>query len=98
MFSMTRDIFGQAMEAMRFNGRRTVITVIGMAWGIATVVLLLAFGSGFGRAIETIFAQWGTNMLGRGGARRGEGAVDPGGCGAHSANRAGDSAHLADHV
>jgi putative ABC transport system permease protein len=64
MFSMTRDIFGQAMEAMRFNGRRTVITVIGMAWGIATVVLLLAFGSGFGRAIETIFAQWGTNMLG----------------------------------
>jgi putative ABC transport system permease protein len=64
MFSMTRDIFGQAVEAMRFNGRRTVITVIGMAWGIATVVLLLAFGSGFGRAIETIFAQWGTNMLG----------------------------------
>jgi putative ABC transport system permease protein len=64
MFSMTKDIFGQAMEAMRFNGRRTVITVIGMAWGIATVVLLLAFGSGFGRAIETIFAQWGTNMIG----------------------------------
>jgi putative ABC transport system permease protein len=64
MFSMMRDIFGQAMEAMRFNARRTIITVVGMAWGIATVVLLLAFGSGFGRAIETIFAQWGTNMIG----------------------------------
>jgi putative ABC transport system permease protein len=64
MLSMMKDIFGQAVEAMKFNGRRTLITVAGMAWGIATVVLLLAFGSGFGRAIETIFAQFGTNMIG----------------------------------
>ncbi len=64
MLGMIGDIFGQALEAMRFNGRRTLITVAGMAWGIATVVLLLAFGAGFGRAIETIFAQFGTNMIG----------------------------------
>jgi len=61
---MIKDIFGQAMEAMRFNMRRTLITIVGMAWGIATVILLLAFGAGFGRAFETIFAQFGTNMLG----------------------------------
>jgi putative ABC transport system permease protein len=61
---MLLDIFGQAMEAMRHNGRRTAITVLGMAWGIATVVLLLAYGAGFGRAFETIFAQFGTNMMG----------------------------------
>ncbi|WP_263384615.1 ABC transporter permease [Granulicella arctica] len=61
---MLRDIFGQAMEAMRFNGRRTMITILGMAWGIATVVLLLAFGAGFGRAFEAIFSQFGTNMIG----------------------------------
>ncbi len=61
---MLKDIFGQAMEAMRFNGRRTAITIIGMAWGIATVVLLLAFGAGFGRAFEAIFSQFGTNMIG----------------------------------
>jgi putative ABC transport system permease protein len=59
-----KDIFGQAMEAMKHNGRRTAITIIGMAWGIATVVLLLAYGAGFGRAFETIFAQFGTNMIG----------------------------------
>ena len=64
MFSMMGDIFGQAVEAMRFNMRRTTITIVGMAWGIATVILLLAFGAGFGRAFETIFAQFGTNMLG----------------------------------
>jgi putative ABC transport system permease protein len=61
---MLRDIFGQAMEAMQHNGRRTAITIVGMAWGIATVVLLLAYGAGFGRAFETIFAQFGTNMIG----------------------------------
>ena len=61
---MLSDIFGQAIEAMRFNRRRTMITVIGMAWGIATVVLLLAYGAGFGQAFENIFAQFGTNMIG----------------------------------
>src|SRR5665213_2062518 len=61
---MLRDVVGQAIEAMRHNGRRTAITIVGMAWGIATVVLLLAYGAGFGRAFETIFAQFGTNMIG----------------------------------
>jgi putative ABC transport system permease protein len=61
---MLKDIFGQAIEAMRFNQRRTLITIVGMAWGIATVVLLLAYGAGFGRAFENIFAQFGTNMIG----------------------------------
>ena len=61
---MVRDIMSQAYEAMRFNRRRTALTMLGMAWGIATVVLLLAYGNGFGRAIETIFAQWGTRIIG----------------------------------
>jgi putative ABC transport system permease protein len=61
---MLKDILGQAWEAMVYNRRRTAITMIGMAWGIATVVLLLAYGAGFSRAIETIFAQWGTNIIG----------------------------------
>jgi putative ABC transport system permease protein len=61
---MLRDILGQAWEAMVYNRRRTAITMIGMAWGIATVVLLLAYGAGFSRAIENIFAQWGTNLIG----------------------------------
>src|SRR5579862_2645652 len=61
---MWRDIFGQAFGAMRHNARRTTITIVGMAWGIATVVLLLAYGAGFGQAFENIFAQFGTNMIG----------------------------------
>jgi putative ABC transport system permease protein len=61
---MLKDILGQAWEAMLYNRRRTAITMIGMAWGIATVVLLLAYGAGFSHAIETIFAQWGTSTIG----------------------------------
>jgi putative ABC transport system permease protein len=61
---MLKDILGQAWEAMLFNRRRTIITVIGMAWGVATVVLLLAYGAGFSRAFEAIFEEWGTHTIG----------------------------------
>jgi putative ABC transport system permease protein len=61
---MFRDLWRQAWEAMVYNRRRTMITMAGMAWGIATVVLLLAYGAGFARAIEAIFAQWGTQLIG----------------------------------
>ncbi|HEY4381173.1 MAG TPA: ABC transporter permease [Acidobacteriaceae bacterium] len=62
--AMIKDILGQAWEAMLFNRRRTMITMVGMAWGIATVVLLLAYGAGFARAFEAIFEQWGTHTIG----------------------------------
>jgi putative ABC transport system permease protein len=61
---MFKDLLGQAYSAMQHNRRRTMMTMIGMAWGIATVVLLLAYGSGFGRAINTIFASFGAKVIG----------------------------------
>src|SRR6201997_3508351 len=61
---MLGDLWRQAYEAMIYNRRRTAITMVGMAWGIATVVLLLAYGSGFGRAITTIFSHFGVKLVG----------------------------------
>ncbi len=61
---MLKDILAQAWAAMLANMRRTAITMVGMAWGIATVVVLLGYGTGFSRAIEAIFAQWGTETIG----------------------------------
>src|SRR5579862_6473167 len=61
---MTRDLLSQAYSAMRYNRRRTTLTMVGMAWGIATVVLLLAYGAGFTHAIQAIFAEWGTQTIG----------------------------------
>ena len=61
---MLKDILAQAWQAMIFNRRRAAITTVGMAWGIATVVLLLAYGAGFAHAFEAIFAQFGTTIVG----------------------------------
>jgi putative ABC transport system permease protein len=48
---------------MRHNRRRTALTMLGMAWGIATVVMLLAYGDGFGRACANIFANFGNKLV-----------------------------------
>jgi putative ABC transport system permease protein len=61
---MKRDLLQQAYGAMRHDLRKTVLTMLGMAWGIATVVLLLAYGEGFGRAIENIFQSFGATAVG----------------------------------
>ncbi|MFY9647870.1 MAG: ABC transporter permease, partial [Terriglobales bacterium] len=60
---MIRDLLEQSYGAMRHNRRRTALTMLGMAWGIATVVMLLAYGDGFGRAIVNIFANFGTKLF-----------------------------------
>jgi putative ABC transport system permease protein len=61
---MKRDLMQQAYGAMRHDVRRTVLTMLGMAWGIATVVLLLAYGEGFGNAITNIFESFGAKAVG----------------------------------
>jgi putative ABC transport system permease protein len=58
-----RDLLREAYGAMRHNRRRTALTMLGMAWGIATVVMLLAYGDGFGRACANIFANFGTKLV-----------------------------------
>ncbi len=61
---MHRDLLEQAYSAMRHDLRKTILTMLGMAWGIATVVLLLAYGEGFGRAITNIFQSFGAKAVG----------------------------------
>ncbi len=60
---MMRDLLQESYNAMRHNRRRTALTMLGMAWGIATVVMLLAYGDGFGRACANIFADFGTKLF-----------------------------------
>ncbi len=60
---MLRDLLQEAYSAMRHNRRRTALTMLGMAWGIATVVMLLAYGNGFGQACANIFANFGTKLM-----------------------------------
>ena len=53
-----KDVLSQAYGALKHNRRRSALTMLGMAWGIATVVLLLAYGTGFSTAIVNIFKSY----------------------------------------
>jgi len=58
-----RDLGIQAYSALRHNKRRSILTMLGMAWGIATVVLLLAYGAGFESGLWIAFRSFGTNLV-----------------------------------
>jgi len=60
---MTGAFLRESWDAMQYSRRRSVLTIIGMAWGIATFVLLLAYGNGFGAAINTIFSSFGMKTM-----------------------------------
>lgn len=60
---MFTDLGKQAYHALRFNRRRSLLTMLGMAWGIATVVLLLAYGAGFQNALMIAFRTFGGNLI-----------------------------------
>jgi putative ABC transport system permease protein len=56
--SQAKDVISEAYVSLKHNRRRTALTMLGMAWGIATVVLLLAYGTGFSTAIVNIFRSY----------------------------------------
>jgi putative ABC transport system permease protein len=60
---MVLELGRQAYNALKHNRRRSILTILGMASGIATVVLLLAYGSGFERGLWVAFRSWGTNLI-----------------------------------
>ncbi len=53
-----KDVLSEAYRSLRHNRQRSALTMLGMAWGIATVVLLLAYGTGFSTAIVSIFRSY----------------------------------------
>src|SRR5260370_8325660 len=61
---MTPALLEQAYSSCKHTRRRSALTMLGMAWGIATVVLLLSYGAGFERAIMYFFSSFGSNMIG----------------------------------
>jgi len=60
----TGDLLGFAFGAVRAHRQRSMLTVIGIAVGIATVVILTALGEGVRQYVLGEFTQFGTNLLG----------------------------------
>jgi putative ABC transport system permease protein len=48
---LIKDIFIMAMTALINHRIRAVMTMLGISWGIVTVVLLMSYGDGFQRAL-----------------------------------------------
>jgi len=44
---MIRHIFGEALRALAHYRLRSALTMLSIVWGVASLMLLLAYGQGF---------------------------------------------------
>ncbi len=58
-----KELFEQSWIALLRNRTRSTLTMLGIAWGVISVVLLLAFGQGLGGAIITATGNMGNAVL-----------------------------------
>ena len=60
---MLREALGQAWEALRRNPLRSLLTMLGIVWGIVAVTVLLAYGGGFRRVLLFGFEAFGRSAV-----------------------------------
>jgi putative ABC transport system permease protein len=58
-----KELFEQSWISLLRNRTRSTLTMLGIAWGVVSVVLLLAFGQGLGGAIVTATGNLGNAVL-----------------------------------
>jgi putative ABC transport system permease protein len=76
-----REVIAQALGSLAAHRFRAALTMLGISWGIVTVVLLMAYGSGFQRALTygfrnafsegTVLVSGGQTSMQAGGERSG---------------------------
>src|SRR4029078_11513704 len=82
MLRILRDIVEQAFVSLYHHWFRAMLSMLGVSWGIVSVVVLLAYGGGFGLALDagcpgafsdgTVVTQMGQTSLQAGGERAGK--------------------------
>jgi putative ABC transport system permease protein len=60
---MIRHIFSEALNALNHYRLRSALTMLSIVWGVASLVLLLAYGQGFDRALTKAFMQIGKDLV-----------------------------------
>jgi putative ABC transport system permease protein len=58
-----REAFVQSVDSLRRNRVRSVLTMLGIVWGLVTVVLLLSYGDAIGKAVLQGFLGIGNNIV-----------------------------------
>src|SRR5690242_430995 len=60
---MLTEIILEAWVALKRNYTRTFLTMLGIVWGIATVTLLIAYGSSFRNILVSGFNAFGKSVV-----------------------------------
>jgi putative ABC transport system permease protein len=60
---MLAEIFKQAWEALRRNPARSLLTMLGIVWGIVAVAVLIAYGDGFRGVLVGAFDAFGKSAV-----------------------------------
>jgi len=58
-----KDLIVQGWEALMRNRLRSFLTMLGIIWGLVSVVVLLAYGQGLGNGVFMAFTSMGNNVL-----------------------------------
>lgn len=60
---LLKELITQGWLALNRNLLRSVLTMLGIVWGLASVVLLLAYGQGLGGSVIHAFMNMGNNVI-----------------------------------
>ncbi|HEX5283291.1 MAG TPA: ABC transporter permease [Bryocella sp.] len=58
-----REAFIQSVDSLRRNRVRSILTMLGIVWGLVTVVLLLSYGNAIGKCVLQGFLGIGNNIV-----------------------------------
>jgi len=58
-----KELISQGWQALMRNRMRSVLTMLGIVWGLASVVILLAYGQGLGGGVLNAFMNMGNNVV-----------------------------------
>ncbi len=58
-----KELIQQSWTALRRNRMRSALTMVGISWGVVSLVLLLAFGEGLGGGIMAAVSNMGNNVI-----------------------------------
>ena len=57
-----KELISQSWQALMRNRLRSALTMLGVVWGLASVVILLAYGQGLGGSVLHAFMNMGNNV------------------------------------
>src|ERR1700686_1702437 len=58
-----KELISQSWQALMRNRLRSLLTMLGIVWGLASAVILLAYGQGLGGSVLHAFMNMGNNVI-----------------------------------